>query len=230
MNRATARVDEASMENVTFEQGAPTLGAQRLTEGLMDGIEPAGRTPALSTTDCEKLLQIAVELYTVRELANLPQHLLRALRAIVPHEFGGCHLLEPSRHHIAAFYEPALSPLPTLHKDFWRLTETHPLNPLLFANPARAWKLSDVISRRAFHNTEFYDALYRPLDMDCELVAVLPDSQSAGTFLLLSLHRRRDDFSERDRTILNLLLPHVAEARQQLRLNRERSAARTGGM
>jgi DNA-binding CsgD family transcriptional regulator len=70
------------------------------------------------------------------------------------------------------------------------------------------------MSRRAFHDTEFYHALYRPLGVDCELVALLPDHP--GTFLLISLHRRRTDFTERDRTALNLLLPHIAQTRERL--------------
>ena len=168
----------------------------------------------LSSSDCEKLLALVGELYTINDVGSLPQQLLRSLRSIIPHEFGGCHLIEPSKHFIAACYEPAPAPLPAQHKDFWRLAQTHPLNGVLFANPVRAWKLSDVISRQAFHSTEFYHALYRPLRVDCELVAALPDHQAPSAFFLISLHRRRDDFSERDRTLLNLLLPHVANARR----------------
>jgi DNA-binding CsgD family transcriptional regulator len=170
----------------------------------------------LSSSDCEKLLALTGELYTIEEAGSLPQRILRSLRTLIPHEFGGCHLIEPERRFIAACYEPARPPLPAQHKDFWRLNETHPLSRVLFAQPPRAWKLSDVISRQAFHLTEFYNTLYRPLHVDCELVALLPDPVTAGAFLLLSLHRQRDDFSERDRAVLNLLLPHIASARRRL--------------
>jgi len=170
----------------------------------------------ISSSECEKLLALTGELYTIGEADGFPQSILRSLQTIIPHEFGGCHLIDPSRHFIAACYEPERPPLPAHHKDFWRLAETHPLNRVLFAHPPRAWKLSDVISRQAFHLTELYNALYRPLQVDCELVAVLPDQQVSGAFLLISLHRQRDDFSERDRTALNLLLPHIAGARRRL--------------
>jgi DNA-binding CsgD family transcriptional regulator len=178
----------------------------------------------LSPSDCEKLLILTAELYSVHDYGNLPQQFLRALRAIIPHEFGGCHLIEPSRHHIAAFYEPERSPLPAQHKEFWRLAGQHPLNPVLFEQPTRAWKLSDVMSRQAFHATEFYNALYRPLQVDCELVAAVPDHEAPSAFVLISLHRYRHDFSERDRTVLNLLLPHVSEARRRIWANAHRSA------
>jgi DNA-binding CsgD family transcriptional regulator len=214
MSRATIRVEEEP-STATQVHGSPSAAvATAVVSGPGRLAQTGGPDESLSPDDCRKLLRVSAELFCVGELSSLPQQLLRCLSTVIPHEFGGCHLLEPSRHHIAACYEPEPGPLPTLHKDFWRLAEAHPLNPLLYANPARAWKLSDVMSRRAFHDTEFYHALYRPLGVDCELVALLPDHP--GTFLLISLHRRRTDFSERDRTVLNLLLPCIAQARERL--------------
>ncbi len=173
----------------------------------------------ISSPDCERLLAVTGELYSVGDIGNLPQQFLRSLRSVIAHEIGGCHLIEPSRHHIAACYEPERLPLPAQHKEFWRLADQHPLNKVLFSHPSRAWKLSDVISRQAFRATEFYNVLYRPLQVDCELVAALPDHEAPSAFFLISLHRRGDDFSERDRTLLNLLLPHVASARRRIRAN-----------
>ncbi len=168
----------------------------------------------LSHSDCEKLLALTSQLYLLQDAAHLPQLLLSSLRPLIRHEFGGCHLIQPSAREIEPCYDPARPPLPAMHRDFWRLSATHPLNPVLFSPPSRAWKLSDVISRRAFHQTEFYNVLYRPLRVDCELTAVLTGQSKA--FFLISLHRYRLDFDERDRALLNLLLPHVAAVRRRL--------------
>src|SRR5688572_33095372 len=145
----------------------------------------------LLPSDCEKLLTLTAELYSVRDPGNLPQQFLRSLQPLIPHEFGGCHLIEPARHHIATCYEPACSSVPAHYKEFWRLAGQHPLNSVLFEQPSRAWKLSDVISRQAFHATEFYNVLYRPLQVDCELVAAVPEVDAPRTFVLISLHRCR---------------------------------------
>jgi len=161
-------------------------------------------------------MELTETLCTIDEREQLQQLVLNSLQPLIPHELGACHRIQPARHEIAAFYEPSRRPLPAMHEEFWRLTEAHPLNPILFTNPARAWKLSDVITRRAFHRTELYNVLYRPLGVDCELTAVLSDSKASGTFFLVSLHRHGANFSERDRAVLNLILPHVAKA--QLRL------------
>jgi len=200
MNRMNNRLARAVVVEVGETASSPTIKAER----------------SFSSAECDQLLKVVSELYTLEERGNLPQQVLRSLRGLVPHEFGGCHLIEPTRQHIAACYEPAPTPLPALHKDFWRLAETHPLHPLVFSHPARAWMLSDVISRRAFHATECYEALYRPLQVDCELVAVLPETGTPEAFLHISLHRNGQDFTEHDRAVLNLLLPHIARVRQRL--------------
>jgi DNA-binding CsgD family transcriptional regulator len=170
----------------------------------------------LDKSECGKLMELTATLCSMEESERLQPLVLNSLQALIPHELGACHRIQPARHEITAFYEPRRRPLPAMHQEFWRLTEAHPLNSVLFANPARAWKLSDVISRRAFHRTELYNVLYRPLGVDCELTAVLADDQAPGTFVLISLHRHEANFSERDRAVLNLVLPHVASAQRRL--------------
>ena len=172
----------------------------------------------LDHSDCEKLLNLTGILYSCGQSDILRRQLLQALQSLIPHDLGACHWMQPSRHEIAAWYEPQRRPLPVSHEEFWRLIKDHPLNPVLFAQPSKAWKLSDVISRKAFRQTELYASLYRPLGVDCEITAVLPDQKTAGTFFLLSLHRRGVDFTERERGVLNLLLPHIARAQHRLAL------------
>jgi DNA-binding CsgD family transcriptional regulator len=170
----------------------------------------------LLRSDCEKLLTLAGELYSVEQSERLPEHLLKLLHSVIEYDLGGCHLIHPSTRRISACYVPDRAPLPAQHREFWRLTAAHPLSSLLFTTSAKAWKISDVMSRRAFHQTELYEVLYRPLRVDCELAGTLPDPTTPGVFLLVALHRSSHDFSERDRSMLNLLLPHLGKARERL--------------
>lgn len=183
--------------------------------------------PRLERHDCERLLELTGLLYSPGQSEVLRRQLLQGLQSLIPHELGACHWMQPSRHEITAWYEPQRKPLPATHQHFWRHFQHHPLNRLVFSKPAQAWILSDVMSRPAFRRTETYAELYRPLGLDCEITALLPEKKTAGTFFLLSLHRRGEDFTERDRTVLNLLLPHVARA--QHRLAGRPSAAAPGG-
>jgi DNA-binding CsgD family transcriptional regulator len=182
-------------------------------------IEMLMRTPTkqrLAQCDGEKLLDLASVLYSPGQSDVLRRRLLNSLQSLIPHDLGACHWMQPARHEIAAWYEPQRRPLPTAHQEFWRLIGEHPLNRLLFAQPSKAWRLSDVMPRKTFHQTELYTALYRPLGLDCELTAVFPDKKAPGTYFLLSLHRHQVDFTERERALLNLLLPHIARAQYRL--------------
>jgi DNA-binding CsgD family transcriptional regulator len=169
----------------------------------------------VSVNDCEKLMEIT-SLLQGGSCAGLRRQLLEALRSLIPHDLGACHWMHPSRHEIAAWYEPECRPLPVTHQEFWRLIQQHPLNGVAFGQPSRAWKLSDVIARKEFRHSELYALLYQPLGVDCEITAVLPDSRADGAFFLLSLHRGGTDFTERERNLINLLLPHIARAQCRL--------------
>ncbi len=175
--------------------------------------------PQVSVSDCQKLLHLVGELNAVAGAHSLPQEFLRALRPVIAYEFGGCHLVEPSRHQISACASgdgAAHLQLPVQHKDYWRLAPQHPLHRVALAKHSRAWRLSDVVKRQAFQLTECYRTLYRPLGADFELAAALPDSTNPEAFLLINLHRHKTDFSQRDRQIFNLLLPQLAAVRERL--------------
>jgi DNA-binding CsgD family transcriptional regulator len=163
------------------------------------------------------LLEVVSRLYH-SSAETFPTQLLTGLGRLIPFELGGCHAIDREDQLIMACYQPKeIAFAPVRHKEFWRLAKTHPLNPLLFANPGRAFMLSDAISLKAFVETELYDLFYRPLHVNRELVARLPaGSAGGGGFLLVSFHRWGSEFSERDRALLNLLLPHVSRAWQRL--------------
>lgn len=84
------------------------------------------------------------------------------------------------------------------------------MNELLFGQPLQSWKLTDVLPRSRFRDSELYHALYHPLRVDCELSAAVPFRSNPARLVLLTLHRYRTDFTERDRALMNLLLPHLA--------------------
>jgi DNA-binding CsgD family transcriptional regulator len=183
------------------------------------GAEPvrAGASAlALSTDEAQGVLEVASQIYCAPNAERMPGEFLLALRPLIPFELGGCHVTDRERRILSACYQPERPFVPAQHKEFHRLVQAHPLNPLLQANPARAFILSDAISLEAFLQTELYELLYRPLHLNRELTAMLPDSSAEGGFLLISLHRWGREFSERDRALLNLLLPHVAQARRRL--------------
>ena len=160
---------------------------------------------------CEGLLSLTADLFSGGGDPLWRQRFLKGLKRLVPYEFAGCHVLDPSKGVVCeAVYEPAKPSLPLENKDFWRIIRRHPLNPVLFNRLRESWRISDVVSRCRFRQTEVFEVLYKPFGVDCEISAAVPFDGGSGQVLLLSLHRAVKDFSQRDRILLNLLLPHVA--------------------
>ncbi len=75
---------------------------------------------------------------------------------------------------------------------------------------ARPWSLHDFVTRDAFRRTALYQSLYRPLDIEFQLVLLVPYPDRAPR--LLALHRRDTQFSDTDRQLLGMLWPHLAQA------------------
>lgn len=73
-----------------------------------------------------------------------------------------------------------------------------------------AVKISDFVTCREWHRTQIYQKLYRVLGIEDQMGMCLgPPNRE---FYAVVLSRSRRNFSERDRTLLNLLRPHIAQA------------------
>lgn len=181
----------------------------------------------LSQRDCSSLMGATAELYNLKESALLPDVLLQRLMRIIPSEFTGYHVSHRNEEKVIPFYRPAKGSFPCFHKDFWALAESHPLTPVLRSHHSHAWMASDVISMAAFRRSDFYNVLYRPIGIDHELVMMIPVSPDHSSMMILSLHRKHASFSERDRTMLNLLAPHIGRIQKQLKIGQARSIQET---
>jgi DNA-binding CsgD family transcriptional regulator len=93
-----------------------------------------------------------------------------------------------------------------------RLNREVPL-PLLehFArtHDGEARRLTDLTSRRRFQALPVYADFYRPLKI--EFILGTPVNFSPVAFDGITLNRSQRDFSERDRTVLTLLRPHIVQ-------------------
>jgi DNA-binding CsgD family transcriptional regulator len=77
-----------------------------------------------------------------------------------------------------------------------------------------ACKLSDFVSEQQLHCMEgVYHKFLQPMGMEDQMVVTLPTPQS-NSIEGITLFREERSFTERDRTILNLLQPHLLQARQ----------------
>ena len=86
-------------------------------------------------------------------------------------------------------------------------------------------KISDLVPRRSFRASELYRAVYGPMGVEFQMAVTLPSAP--GTVVGIALNRDRRDFGERDRRVLQLLQPHLAQ-QQRDAADREATDATAG--
>jgi DNA-binding CsgD family transcriptional regulator len=88
-----------------------------------------------------------------------------------------------------------------------RFHEQYPITHGPQCNELRALKLSDFLTRRERRKLEFYWYVWKPLGIDDSLRIWLP--APAGRARVIYLERGKRDFTERDRSMLELLRPSL---------------------
>jgi DNA-binding CsgD family transcriptional regulator len=167
----------------------------------------------LSARDLERALRFVHEASAETGPEPFPAHVLEALRALVGCEWASFCELDRARKEVIALVE---SPVPDLIASedeeldtFWRIVEEHPLCHAHRKGRFDALKLSDFHAPRELHRTELYADWFRPHGVEYELELGIPSPlQHTKTFLLNDARR---DFSERDRTLMNVLQPHFVQ-------------------
>lgn len=137
-----------------------------------------------------------------------PQSVLEALRTLVPCDVVAYHeQYEPATPPVILFSgEPKARLTPEIRASHRRFRGQDPLPP---ANGAR--KVADVLSRREYHRLELYQYVDRPLGIEYLMRLWIDPRGVAGA--RLEFDRASRDFSERDRAVLDVLLPHLRQLR-----------------
>jgi DNA-binding CsgD family transcriptional regulator len=113
-----------------------------------------------------------------------------------------------------------------------RMDEYAPLfAQLMYQNPlvgyfeetqdTRAMMWSDIASPDQIRKTELYQEMFRPLGVDSQMVVVLP--APPGIIVGFAVNSGAEGFTERDRTVMNTLRPHLAHCYRSIQLRDELS-------
>jgi DNA-binding CsgD family transcriptional regulator len=170
--------------------------------------------PRLSTSDYQKVLDVLYETADVDGPNPFPEPVLNALRRLVP-----CDVVAYHEH--AAVYavgEPAGIVTPTMRKAHALWWDQSPLKPGWGAQ-----MYSDYLSPRQFHRLELYQDLGRPLGVE-DMIRLWIDPGGTADGARLEFDRPDWGFRERDRDVLNVMLPHLERFRR--RAARRRALAR----
>lgn len=88
----------------------------------------------------------------------------------------------------------------------------------------RAMMWSDFLSLDELHATDLHREMFRPLGIDSQMAVTLP--APPGTVVGFAVNSTTEGFTERDRTIMNTLRPHLGHAYRTIQLREELSIVR----
>jgi DNA-binding CsgD family transcriptional regulator len=149
-------------------------------------------------------------LYSVHTFNGFVTYLLSALPGLIASNVTSYNEMKPARGHSVNWVMPEEVNTPERAEAWQRVMHEHPaLIRYQRFGDVRVMKISDFLSARQFRRTALYNEHYRRLDAEDNLVFGFPGLR--GVVNGVALHRDRP-FTDRDRTMMDYIRLHVAQA------------------
>ena len=169
-------------------------------------------TTALRRSDLSDALAFVREAGQAPDSPAFRRHVLEQLPRLVPTTMISYNDISPEGDPLLLL-DPRDAWTEQRERDFIRLADQHPLIAhYQRTGDPRPMKISDVMGRREFRRTELYRTVYGPMGVEYQMAVTLP--AAPGAVVGIALNRDRRDFGERDRAMLELLRPHLAQLRR----------------
>jgi hypothetical protein len=167
----------------------------------------------LRRRDLDVLLSCLHEIYAHHDLGDFASRVVAVLPDAIPSEWTSYNEVDAASQTLNV----AMNPMPPNFSEFQHAFERHvPEHPIighhLRTRDGRALKISDFLTRREFHRLGLYNEFYRKLEVEHQIAVVLPSP--SPLVIEVALNRSRRDFSERERVLLDVLRPHLVQARR----------------
>ena len=174
----------------------------------------------LAPNEYDLLLDCIRELHTFHSQTALRSWLLdTALPKLVPSDwlsYNEVNLLEPEKT-VSILKPDSNTFFEQLFPRFKEVAHQHPLivRQIQFTDfPVH--KISDFLTQDAYHQLDLYQDVYRPMGVEYQIAATI--WLDPGHVTAFALSRQKQDYTERDRTILEMLRPHLVVAFNNLAL------------
>lgn len=162
---------------------------------------------------CSRALR---QLYAEPSPEKFPNLVLKLLSELVPLEYATYNEFTPRSQRLVICYFPERPEIRALVPRLAAHFHTHPLFDHFHRTEPQPKMISDVTSFRQFRETAVYQEYFRFIGAKHQMMfSVINEGE---TRIGLALNRRQRDFSERDRSVLNFLSPHVTQAFQNARI------------
>lgn len=142
---------------------------------------------------------------------TLPKRVLGTLRTIFACDFASFSLLDMRRRRWqVGLLEPVVREWPGMEAYRRYLRDDPAAIHFMRTRTPEALKISDFLNLREYRSSRLYAEMFRPVGCDRRLGLVIQGSDPIS--LAVTLNRRGRDFSEEERTLLNLLRGQLLQA------------------
>ncbi|HEX3239841.1 MAG TPA: LuxR C-terminal-related transcriptional regulator [Solirubrobacterales bacterium] len=172
--------------------------------------------PALAAADLRMALDFIADAHSFESVDAFRHGILPGLQRLLPSDLVGYNEVDPGGEALVLTYPDQVPPAVNL--ELPRLAHQHPLICVQLNGDCGTYKISDFLSARQFHALELYEGLYKQIGAEDQIACGLGGRAVIG----IAMNRDRRSFSERDRAMLDLLRPHLAQAHGRV-LERERA-------
>jgi DNA-binding CsgD family transcriptional regulator len=182
----------------------------------------------LSIDDMQKLNHSIQQIYTLHDLDTFGSNALSIVSRLVPTDLPVFHSTHVRTRQISSTFLPNFPGFtPELERAANRYSNEHPITQHMPQTLTGVYKVSDFVTQEQLHRLSgIYQQFLRPLNTEDQMFLFLLNPnplswvkllQAEANLVGLALHRPQRNFTERDRTILNLLRPHLYQAHSNAR-------------
>jgi DNA-binding CsgD family transcriptional regulator len=176
----------------------------------------------LGLSDYQSVLNVVREIHGIERMDDFPRQAMSAICHLIESDLLTYNEIDTRRQRAFMVQEPAGAISAAQVQTFERLAYEHPLiNHYARTRESQPRKISDFLSLTEFRRLALYQEFFRDVALNYQLAVTIP---SANAMVIgIALNRSRQDFSERDRSVLDLVRPHLVQAYRNIA---ERTALR----
>jgi DNA-binding CsgD family transcriptional regulator len=166
----------------------------------------------LENGDFEAVLGVVRAVTAARDPDEFSRVAVTRVAHLIPSDVVTINEVDPEAGRTVYLAEPASFPGPPNGGEILAaLADQHPLiHHFLSTGDGSAHRISDFWTQTKYHSSPIYQFLYGPMGVEYQMAVTLPAPRPIVVGIALS--RCDSDFSERDRSVLNVLRPHLAQA------------------
>ena len=149
-----------------------------------------------------------------RTLAEFRKVVCKSLRQLVPCDLAGYNEVSLEDGSITVTTDPSDKPFATGPQAFARYMHQHPVMAAHRRGEVGAASISDFLTESQFHQLDLYRRVYGPMEIADQLSFTLDATETEIS--AIALNRSSWGFADRERRLLDLITPNLAQARRQV--------------